>query len=240
MSLTYTRFMPQIVSTVFFLLLATTVVADTYNFGVVPHRSALLTAQYWNPILDYVGKKSGITLHLQVSKSIADNITSIDEGAFDFSYSYQFLRPKAQTQKYKVILRPLGLKIRSQIVALNHSGILTLDDLQGSVVGFPGKNAFIAYALTMDFLLRNKITVTPVFGGNQEGILGQLKAGQVIAAGVSSQVMEAFALRENIDYRVLWESEPFYDLPIAAHPRIPASITQKIPSTFIAMVHDQK
>ena len=34
---------------------------QSYSFGVLSQRSAVLTAQYWNPILDYIGPKAGVT-----------------------------------------------------------------------------------------------------------------------------------------------------------------------------------
>ena len=43
--------------------------AESYSFGVIPQRSAVLTAQYWNPILDYAGRKAGVELLLKVARS---------------------------------------------------------------------------------------------------------------------------------------------------------------------------
>lgn len=213
-------------------------VAETYIFSVVPLRSAVLTAQYWNPILSYVGAKAGVNLELQISRSVSDSAVALEQGGFDFNYSYLIFRPKAQLQKYKVILRSRGGDIRSQIVTLASSSIKSLKDLEEKDVGFPSRSGFIAYALPMDHLLRQKIRVKSVLGANQEGVLGQLKAGQVEAAGVSSTVMKAFAARENIAYKVLWESPAINDLPIAVHPRIAPDIVKKVQAAFVAMNSD--
>jgi phosphonate transport system substrate-binding protein len=105
---------------------------------------------------------------------------------------------------------------------------MTLTNLQGMEVGFPSLAAFVGYAVPMNHLLSKKISVTPIFGGNQEGIMGQLKAGKVIAAGVNNQVMKAYATRENIKYRVLWESPQFNNLPIAVHPRVPKNVIDAV------------
>jgi phosphonate transport system substrate-binding protein len=217
---------------------ANVAVAQTYSFSVVPHRSAVLTAQYWNPILDYVGSKAGVTLELAMSRSVAESALALEQGAYDFNSSYLFFRPKAQAQKYRVVLKPRSGDIRSQIVTLANSPIKSLKDLAGLEVGFPSRSGFIAYALPMDYLLRQKVEVRPVFGANQEGVLGQLKAGQVVAVGVSSQVMKAFAARENMQYKIVWESAPYDELPIAAHPRIPQEVVKKIQAAFIEMSSD--
>jgi phosphonate transport system substrate-binding protein len=214
------------------------VYAETYSFSVVPLRSALLTAQYWNPILDYVGSKAGVTLELKVARSVTENAMALEQGVDDFHFSYLVFRPKVQLQKYRVILKPRSGDVRSQIVVLANSPIKLVKELDGREVGFPSKSGFIAYALPMDFLLREKIAIKPVFGGNQEGVLGQLKAGQVVAVGVSSQVMKAFSVRENLPYKVLWESSPNSGFPISVHPRVPKEIEKKIQAAFISMSNE--
>lgn len=207
----------------------------TYSFGVLSQRSALITGQYWNPILAYVSAKSGVKLYLQVERTAPQSNEAIKKGRYDFVYSNTIFEPKMASAHYHVILRPLDEVIRGQIVTLEDSPIKTLHDLEGKEVGFPSITAFVGYAVPMQYLLQQKTHVTPVFGGNQEGIMAQLKVGKVIAAGVNSQVMQSFAMRENIDYRVLWESEQFFNIPIAVHPRVKKESIMKIQKVFDEM-----
>jgi phosphonate transport system substrate-binding protein len=212
--------------------------ADSYSFGVLSQRSAVLTAQYWNPILDHVERNSGIRLELAVARTAPESNDAIERGEFDFVYSNTIFLPRMAKANYQVILRPRDEAIRGQIVTLEASPIQRLEDLAGQEVGFPSLAAFVGYALPMDQLLRQGIEVTPVFGGNQEGIMGQLKAGGVIAAGVNDQVMRAFAEREKMRYRVLWESPPYNNLPIAAHPRVPAAVVAAVQRALDGMSAD--
>ncbi|MDP2430628.1 MAG: phosphate/phosphite/phosphonate ABC transporter substrate-binding protein [Pseudomonadota bacterium] len=220
------------------LLSATSHAADSYSFGVLSQRSAVLTAQYWNPILEYVGRKSGVDLMLKVARTAPESNEATERGEFDFVYSNTIFQPKMATANYQVILRPRFEAITGQIVTLEDSPIRSLKDLQGLEMGFPSLAAFVGYAVPMDQLLRLGIGVTPVFGGNQEGIMGQLKAGKVVAAGVNNQVMRAFAARENMKYRVLWESVPFHNLPIAVHPRVPKEVAHAVRLVIDGMEHD--
>ena len=68
--------------------------------------------------------------------------------------------------------------------------------------------------------------------------MGQLKAGRTVAAGVSAAVMRAFAKRENLEYRVLWSSEPFLNLALSAHPRIPEGRVKAVEEAFLKMAED--
>jgi phosphonate transport system substrate-binding protein len=220
------------------LLIACSAWGQTYTFGVLSQRSAVLTAQYWNPILDYVEKKSGVRLVLKAARTAPESNDATERGEYDFVYSNTIFQPRMAQANYQVILRPREDAITGQIVTLEDSPIRSLEDLAGKEVGFPSLAAFVGYAVPMDALLRRGIHVTPVFGGNQEGIMGQLKAGRVIAAGVNNQVMKSFAARENLRYRVLWESPPYLNLPIAAHPRVPLEVVKKVQAAFDQMDND--
>lgn len=220
------------------VLLTPAYAQSPYSFGVLSQRSVVLTAQYWNPILEYVTQKSGVPLQLKITRTAPESNAAIAKGEYDFVYSNTIFLPATSAPGYQVILRPKADAISAQIVTLDDSPIKKLADLQGQVVGFPSKAAFVGYAVPMDKLMRQHIQVSPAFGGNQEGIMGQLKAGKVVAAGVNSQVMRAFAARENMHYRVLWESDSFHNLPISAHPRVPKAAQEALRKVFAEMDKD--
>ncbi|CUW37851.1 putative periplasmic binding protein [Magnetospirillum sp. XM-1] len=209
-----------------------------YSFGVLSQRSAVLTAQYWNPILDYVARRSGIMLVLKVARTAPESNAATEAGEYDVVYSNTIFQPSMAAAGYRVILKPRTAAITGQIVTLANSPVDRLDALAGHEVGFPSQVAFVGYAVPMDHLLREGIRVEPVFGGNQEGIMAQLKAGKVMAAGVNSQIMRAFATRENVQYRVLWESKPFLNIPVAVHPRVPAETAEAIRRVLAAMADE--
>ncbi len=202
--------------------------AETYSFGVLNQRSATLTAQYWNPILDYVSSKTGITLTLKMGKDVAETYAMTGRGEFDFLYSNHTFTHDNAGAGYKVILRPNEDAIQGQIVVAETSPLKNLSELRDKEVGFPSKSAFVAYSVPMDYLLRQGIKVTPAFGGNQEGVMAQLKIGSVVAAAVNSRVMRDYAERTGFRYRALWTSTDYLNLPISAHPRVPAAVVQRV------------
>lgn len=211
------------------LLLATASVhAETYSFGVLNQRSPTLTARYWNPILEYVGQKAGITLTLTMGKDVQETFAMTARGDFDFLYSNHIFQNETAAVGYKVILRPDEDAILGQIVVNEASMVNGPNELAGKEVGFPSASAFAAYALPMDFLARSGIQVKPVFAGNQEGVMAQLKSGAVVAAAVNSAVMRDYAARTGFRYRAIWSSQPYLNLPVAAHPRVPAKVVERV------------
>jgi len=123
-------------------------------------------------------------------------------------------------------------------VVLKDAPIHSLADLEGKEVVFPHTAAFYGYHLPMDVLLRKGIQVKPLFAGNQEGAMTQLKAGRTVAAGVNADVMRAFAKRENIAYRVLWSAEKFLSLALSAHPSVPAEKVKAVREAFLRIADD--
>jgi phosphonate transport system substrate-binding protein len=211
---------------------------QSYSFGVIPQRSALLTAQYWNPILDYVGRKSGVVLELKLSRTGPEHAAAIGRGEFDFLYSNHNFTKRNARVGYQVLARPRDEAIRGEIVVLASTPAKSLAALAGKEVAFPSKAAFVGFYVPMDALLRAGIKVQPVFAANQEGAMAQLKAGRVVAAAVNSQVMRGFAARENVEYRVLWTSEAFLNIPIAAHPSVPKSTVRAVQRALVEMADD--
>ena len=208
------------------------------SFGVQNQRSAVLTARYWNPILQYVSKKSGVVLELRMAKTALESAAMIGRGEFDFAYSNHIFSPNHARVGYRVLAHSIEPAIQGQIVVPQDSPIQSLKELQGKEVGFPSSAAFVGYAVPMNALLRAGVKVRPVFAGNQEGIMGQLKAGRVRAAGVNSSVMRDYGRRENYKYRVLWISEEYRNLPISVHPRVPAGEVAAVREALLGMAAD--
>jgi phosphonate transport system substrate-binding protein len=179
-----------------------------------------------------------VTLVLRVAPTGDQSSDATVRGEYDFVYNNHQFKPSAAAQGYTVILRPRAPDISGQIVTLEDSPIRKLSDLNDKTVGFANPQAFAGYTVQMDQFVRSGIDVKPVFGGSQEGIIGQLVAGSVVAAGVNGAVMRDYAVRENLRYRILWRSAAFPELAISVHPRVPKSVSEAVQKVFASMADD--
>jgi len=209
-----------------------------YAFGVLNHRSLQATAAYWNPILNYVSARSGVPLELHIGRTANETTDRVVAGQLDFAYTNHLFTPKRDQLGWRVLARQDSEGIRGQVVVLDSSPIKTLQGLADKTVAFANPYGFTGYYVPMDALLRAGVKVTPLFSGNQEAAMGQLLSGEVAAAGVNHQVMASFAQRRQMKYRVLAESEPYYDLAVMASPRVSQTDGEKVRQAFVSMTRD--
>lgn len=211
---------------------------ETRFFYVLHQRTVSLTAQYWNPIMTHVSKKSGVPLELKLAKTAQLGNANAESGKYDFQYTNHFFTPERDRLGWKVFVRPAGPGIRSQVVVPEESPIKSLQDLNGKEVGFVSPDGFTGYWLPYDALLRANVNIKVVFTGNQEASFAQLRVNKLAAAGVNSSVMARYGRRESFKYRALWTSEPYGDLCIMAHPKVPAATVAAVQAALVGMASD--
>lgn len=209
-----------------------------YAFNVLNQRTLALTAEYWNPILTYVSKKSGVPLELKLAKNAQEGNAIAEKGGYDFLYTNHMFTPERDGLGFQVIARPVGPGLQAQIVVPADSPIQSLRELEGKDVGFVSPDGFSGYFVPYDALLRAKVDVKVAFTGNQEASFAQLKVGKIAAAAVNSLVLQRYARREGFAYRSLWTSQVYPDLCIMAHKRVPAEKIAAVKAAFVGMEKD--
>lgn len=209
-----------------------------YRFSPVNQFDIKMMATYWNPIIQYVSAKSGVKLNLKIGRTSADTTAYVLTQEVEFVFSNHLFSPEREKLGWKVFGRRNSPPIQSEIVVPAGSPITDLSQLRGQEVVFPGPEAFIAYKVPYAHLLNAGIDVQVVFGGNQNGALAQLFAGKVKAAGGNSQLIEGYGHREHRQFRVLWRSEPYYDLALMVSGRVPEKDAQAVAQAFFGMHKD--
>lgn len=225
------------------LLLATMIfapahAANTYSFGVLNQQPPAATAELWNPILRYVREKTGISLRLRMGPTVQDTDRMTAAGVFDFLYSNHNFDPRFGQADYQPIAKWGGHPLVGQIVVLADSPLKTLGDLQGKRVAFPSRDAFIAYRVTMYELKAKGISVIPVFGATQAGTAVMLEMAGADAASLNKLFADQFQARNSIRFRVLYQSEDWPNIPVLAHHRVPAEVTNAVRQTLVQMAED--
>ena len=223
------------------LYLLTAVAAEdgTLVFGVVNTQSPVKTAERWNPILRYLTEATGLKFQLKMGATVQETDAMMARGDFDLVFTnHNFL--KEYDGIYRVIARWAGPPIYGVIAVDVDSPVKSLRDLSGRRVAFPSKSAFVGYAVPMVALQSAGAAVEPVFAGNQEGALAQLKAGQVEAAAVNSRFLTQYAAQQDLRYREIFTSEGYADIPVIVHPRVAKPDVAAIRAALLGMKRDPR
>jgi phosphonate transport system substrate-binding protein len=205
--------------------------------GVLNQQSPQLTAERWNPILNYLSKTTGFPFQLKMGQTVQVTDAMMGRGEFDLVFTNHNFQVEYDGV-YKVIARWSGEPIRGVIAVQPDSNINQLYDLKDKKIAFPSKDAFVAYAVPKVALNNEGIKVNVSFAGNQEGALAQLKAKMVDAVAVNSRLLKNYTEQQNIQFREIFVSEPFAELPIIVHPRLPSDKVEIIQKALLNMKND--
>lgn len=212
--------------------------APRYRFSPVNQYGIELTVSYWNPIIDYVNRVSGVQLELKIGRTSADTTAYVLTKEVEFIFSNHLFSPERDHLGWKVFGRRATAPIRSQIVVLQDSPITRLEQLANESVGFPGPEATVAYKFAYAQLRNQNIPVQVLFGGNMAGAFAQLVSGKVKAVGTHSQLSSGWSQREGTALRTVWESAPLNDLALMASKKVPAKDLQAVSKAFLGMSQD--
>ena len=156
----------------------------------------------------------------------------------EFAFTNHLFSPERDALGWKVFGRRNTPPVHGQIVVPADSTLTDIAQLAGRDVGFPGPEAFLAYKTTYAQLIHRQVPVRTVFGGNMDGAFAQLFSGRVAAVGANSQLVEGYAKREGRKFRVLWTSEPYYDLALMVSPKVPERDAKAVAKAFAGMASD--
>lgn len=210
----------------------------TLSFGVLNQQSLQLSYERWNPILNHVADKTGVVLRLRMGPTVQDTDAMMGRGEFDFMFTNHNFQREYDKQGYQVIARLGGEPIRCAFVVAPDSDITQLKALYGKRVAYPSADAFVAYAVPKVILGGQGVREAEVFAGNQDAALTQLRFRRVDAAAVNSRFLRQYEARHGVRFRVLQESEPYPELAVIVHPRVPAESREKVRAALLGMGRD--
>lgn len=209
-----------------------------YHFSPVNQYDINLTAAYWNPIINYVSEKSGVKLSLKMGRTSADTTSFVLAKEVDFAFTNHLFSPDREKLGWKVFGRRNVPPVSGQIIVPEDSRITDIVQLKGKDIAFPGPEALVAYKVPMAHLINKGIDVNVIFGGNQNGAIAQMLAGKVQATGGNSQLIEAYSTREKKKFRILWTSEPYYDLALMASNKVKPADLKAVSAALFNMKND--
>ncbi len=208
-----------------------------YTVGVLNQQSVVATARLWNPLLLYLGRKTGARFTLAIGGTVQETDARTAKGEFDLAYTNHIFYMPIQ-REYRPIVRWGRGSLRGLLVSLKP---WRLEDLAGKTIAFPSPQAFAATVLTWTQLEREQIRFRPLFTGSQQACMAALAKRLVDAAGVTTRFATPYARRHGLDIHVIYRSAPFPQIPLLIHTtRVPDGLAERIRAVLLNMPQDEE
>lgn len=208
----------------------------TYTIGVVPQFEQRKLYAIWKPIIEDLEKRTGITFNLNSTLTIEKFEKAIERGEFDFLYLNPYHLVQIHDSQGYIPLVADKAPLRGILVVRSDSTIQTPADLNGKTVAFPSPNAIGATLLPKSDLGQLfHATVTPLYVKTHSSVyLHVVKELAAAGGGVEKTLHEqSEAIRSAL--RIIYTTRSFPSHPVAAHPRVPKDIQDKVRRAFLDM-----
>ncbi len=226
---------------------ATPIAGDTaavgrpnYTFGVVPQFEQRKLFRIWRPLLDEIGRRTGVHLELTGSPKIPVFEKRFMRGDFDFAYMNPYhVALGSQAQGYIPLVRDGERRLKGIVVVHKDSALQNIAQLQGAAIAMPSPNALGASLLPRADFLAQGIDVSPVYVQTHSSVYLHVATGITPAgSGVHSTLRrQPQAIREKL--RIIYTSREVAPHPVAAHPRVPEADRERVREAFLELMADE-
>jgi phosphonate transport system substrate-binding protein len=212
---------------------------SVYSFAVVPQFEQRKLFAIWRPIIDELQRRSGVKLELVTSLTVVEYDEAMKQGRYDFVYMnpyhiYKFL----PTQGYIPLVRDRE-PIRGVVVVAKDSPILRPEDLQGKTLAVPAFDALGASLMVQaDLADLFHVKVRLKDAKTHTSAYYQALNGLADAAGGVQKTLAEQEPSVQKSLRVIYTTRDLPSHPVAALPRVPKAVRDRIQRAWLDMSQD--
>lgn len=210
----------------------------TIFFGVIPRFNPHVTYEYYQPLMDYLSRKTPYRFELRIGRTYWGTIEDLEKGVTDVAYlggtTYTISRHRFGA---RALVKPRnaqgGSTYRSCIIVRKDSPIRTIADLKGKSMAFGARRSTTGSLIPLYMLYESGVTPDRFknmknFRNHEEVAKAVLKG--IYDAGAVKDVVAWKYLAQGL--RVIATSEELPNAPIAAGPTLSgdaeAALTQAL------------
>lgn len=212
---------------------------QVYTMTVVPQFTPVDIGIRWTPLLKRLEADTGYAFQLRLQEKMPVFESDFLRGDPDFI----FLNPyhmvmAARAQGYVPLVRSAD-HLHGILVVDKIGPIKTLADINGKKLAFPSPNAYGASLYMRAYLSeKEKISFTPVYVGTHQNVYRHVLLGDEAAGGGIMATLEREPASVRARLNILFETPETPSHPVAAHPRVPHEVKNKVAQALIAMNQD--
>lgn len=214
--------------------------AESYSFAVVPQFEQRKLFAIWKPVIDELNKRTGLELKLVATLTVPEFERELSRGNFDFVYAnpYHILR-EVPRQGYLPLVRD-QYPLRGILVVRKDSPLKSPAELDGKTLAIPSFNALGAsLLLRADLEQLYKARVAPINAKTHSSVYLHVANGLAVAGGGVEKTLQEQdpAVRDQL--RILYTTRDMPSHPIAAHPRVPAAVRDRLQRALLDMARSE-
>jgi phosphonate transport system substrate-binding protein len=198
----------------------------TISFGVIPRFNPHVMYEYYQPLMDYLGRETSYDFQLRLSKSYMQTIEDLEKGVTDVAYlggaTFALARHRFGA---RALVKPLNPEGRSTyqcyIIVREDSQIKTLKDLKGKSLAFGPRRATTGSLIPSYMLTEAGVTLDML----KE--LRNFPHHEDVAKAILKGTFDAGAVKDVVAWkykgqgiRVIKMSEELPNAPVAAGPSL--------------------
>ena len=212
-----------------------------YSFAIVPQQAASELVESWSPLLSWLTAKTDIQLRFVTAPSIPVFEQRLAQGEYDFAYMNPYhYTVFSQKPGYQALAKEKDRRIKGILVTRKDSSLKALKDLEGTTLVVPSPASVAASSLPRAELRKQGITFTPKYVSSHDSVYINVAKGFYPAGGGIPRTLEMTEESVRHDLKVLWTTQGYTPHAIAAHPRVPAEVAQKLKSALLQMNEDRE
>ncbi|MEJ2434982.1 MAG: phosphate/phosphite/phosphonate ABC transporter substrate-binding protein [Pseudolabrys sp.] len=214
------------------------------RFGVLPLQSPTKLAAMFLPLADELSHALGRPVQFVTAPSFEEYMRRVRHRDYDIIYLNPLLYTDARKYGYRAIAKVAQVPFTGILVVRKDGPIQKLDPRhlpKGLRIGFPDPNAFAATVMTRQYMRHLGIDVKRDFQvhyfGSQDSALMALYSGLVDITGTWRPSLRSMPAHVRAKLRVIAETPPQPQMPIAVRAGLPARVVQRITHCLIGLAH---
>lgn len=209
---------------------------QTYSFGIVPQFEQRKLYAIWKPIISELEKRTGLKFNLVTTLKIQDFERAFFHGKLDFVYTNPYHIALLHDAQPYVPLVADSEPLRGIVVVQKDSPIKTPEDLAGKTMAFPSPNALGASLLVRaDLDQIYGVRVNPMYVATHSSVYLHAVKGIADAGGGVEKTLQQQDEAIRSQLRVIYTTRSCPSHPIAAHPRVPKAVREKVRQALLDM-----
>jgi phosphonate transport system substrate-binding protein len=214
---------------------------NSLSFAVAPQQSIEKLESRWTPILRYLEKISGISLHLKIAADIKEFEKHLANGKYDIAYMNPYHYTVFHNKPgYFAFAKQKDKKITGIIVVRKDSPYRNVSELHNQTLAFPFPTAFGASVLPRKFFEKNNLDIKSMYVSSHKSVYRSVLKGDTPAGGGILGTL--YELNPNIHskLRILWKTKKYSPHAIAAHPRVNKKVLMQLKSIMFSMNEEKE